>query len=488
MNVEPDSATRVSPGDEVATTTAQGFGPDPEHSPLLVGLADELPEGSPRVAARAPGRLDVMGGLAEYTGAVVLHMATENHACVVVQQRQDDTISIKLSARRDGDNGTPLTVATRELYGSDGTPVTAAEMAGVLPGGASPNVVCALGAVVELARELGIGPSQVAVSVVLGSTLGGLSDVGHHAAVASATAVATASLWEAALEPEQFAHLCQRVENEWLQAPVGVADAACALSGRPSALLEIHCNTGTIGGDIPLPDNLTFIGIDSGVLNDNAMAKYRQVRTAAFMGRALIDRIVQHENARELSWDGFLARVAVNDYVERFRDRLPTKLKGREFLDRFGETGDPWTRVEPDFTYKVRSRTEHHIYEHARACQFAECLARAIRSGDERALQGAGGLMNASHWSYGQRCGLGSVESDLLVKLVRKHGAKTGVYGAKVSGRGCGGLVTVLLRSSQQATGSVESALSEYEAKTQCKPTIIRGSSQGALVVSPHRF
>jgi len=205
--------------------------------------------------------------------------------------------------------------------------------------------------------------------------------------------------------------------------------------------------------------------------------KWEHVRTAAFMGRMLIDRILNHEALRQMQWDGYLSQVSVTDYVERFRDRLPTKIMGGDFLNRFGETGDELTRIEPDGVYKIRSRTEHHIYEHDRAQQFVECLSRAIRNGDARALREVGDLMYASHWSYGQRCGLGSIETDLLVKLIRQHGADADVYGAKITGHGCGGVVAVLMRATKRAASAVEQAMADYSGRTGHNATLIRGAT-----------
>ena len=171
----------------------------------------------------------------------------------------------------------------------------------------------------------------------------------------------------------------------------------------------------------------------------------------------------------------------MNDYVERFRDRIPTKLRGEEFLERFGETGDWLTRVDPTYVYKIRSRTEHHIYEHARSGQFVECLSRAIRNDNHRVLSDVSKLMYASHWSYGQRCGLGSVKTDLLVSLLRKQ-RDVDIYGAKVSGRGCGGIVTLFMRATDSADAALGAALEAYAAKTGESARLIRGSSPGALV------
>lgn len=488
MNVEPDSTTQTSPRGATATTDASGGDSGSAQSPLLSRISGELPDGSPRFAARAPGRLDVMGGLAEYTGSLVLNTAIADHACVAVQRRSDGILSIVLAQAQDRDGGSPFEIATTKLREADGTVIRVEEGRRLVPSTVPSSVSCVLGAVVELARDQFVGPLETGVSVAVASTLDGLRDAGRDSALAAATIVAVTASWDATVSVEDVAGLCQRVENEWLQTPVGIADAVCALSSIPSVLLQIHCDARKVGGTIPLPEHLTLMGIDCGVPDSDARIRYERVRTAAFMGRALIDRIIQHDRADDLNWDGFLAKISVTDYVERFRDRLPTKLKGVEYLDRFGETGDPLTRIDPTFTYKIRSRTEHHIYEHARACQFAECLSRGTRTGDERALHEAGELMYASHWSYGQRCGLGSVESDLLVNLVRKHGAEAGVFGAKVSARGCGGVVTVLMQSTERADTAIREALRQYEARAERKATIVRGSSPGALVSGVHKF
>jgi L-arabinokinase len=176
-----------------------------------------------------------------------------------------------------------------------------------------------------------------------------------------------------------------------------------------------------------------------------------------------------------------LAGIGVDDYVRRFRDRLPRKLKGSEYLDRFGPLEESGTTIEPNATYRVRSRTEHHIYEHDRSCRFVE-LVRSARGGDEAGLIGAGEVMFASHWSYGQRCGLGCAEADTLVTLLRARGAGQGIYGAKVSGRGCGGMICVLMRDDRTARSALESCVDEYRRSTKRTATIHSGTRPGTLV------
>jgi galactokinase len=93
--------------------------------------------------------------------------------------------------------------------------------------------------------------------------------------------------------------------------------------------------------------------------------------------------------------------------------------------------------------------------------------------------------MEASHWSYGQRCALGSVESDLLAHLIRDSDAAVGVYGVKVVGQGCGGTIAVLMKSGDRAEAALAAAMTEYSKQTGRTPRLLRGSMPGCLVTGP---
>lgn len=451
-------------------------------SPLVPGLLERLSDGPVRFVARAPGRLDVMGGLAECTGCLVLNTTIADHVCVVVQARTDGVVSIESVAEADGDNRAPQRVRLCDLRGSDGSPVPARQGLGLLKSPNDVTVRCVLGTLVEMLGAKLVDGFGGGLTVVLGSTLSTLSEVGREATVVAGTLAGASRAMEVELDPLKVVALCRCVEREWLGEPVGAASALCALVGERDTLMQLRSEASEPAVRIRLPGDLAFRGIDCGARHPDARAKYERARTSAFMGRLLIERIIEHEGGNGPKWDRQLSRLSVTDYVERFRDRIPTKLRGEQFLNRFGETGDWLTRIDPGFVYKVRSRTEHHIYEHSRSRQFVECLARAIRNNDEGILVEAGALMYASHWSYGQRCGLGSVKTDLLVNLLRKQEGRTDIYGARVSGRGCGGVVTVFMRETDRAKTAVGTALEAYKARTGESAGLIRGSSPGALV------
>ena len=230
-----------------------------------------------------------------------------------------------------------------------------------------------------------------------------------------------------------------------------------------------------------LPEDVLLVGVDCGVVQPEVDIKNRRAWVAAEMGRYLIGRIAAHERDGQAARDGYLARVTVRDYVERFRDRLPTKLRGRDYVKRFGPLERCQELLEAEFLYKVRSRTEHQVYENSRAHQFVECLRRAVRLDEASALSQAGELMYSSHWSYGQRCGLGAAEADVLTGLIREHGSGSDIYGAKISGRGCGGTVVVLMRATDRAEAALGSALQAYQQRTGVTATRMQGSASGAL-------
>ena len=143
--------------------------------------------------------------------------------------------------------------------------------------------------------------------------------------------------------------------------------------------------------------------------------------------------------------------------------------------------------VEPETVYKIRSRTEHHIYENQRSQQFVNLLLRAAQAPQAHWLRAAGQLMNSSHWSYGQRCGLGTIETDLLVNLLQKRGLEQGIFGARISGAGAGGMVTVMTSNDQRARRTVAEVVDQYQARTGYKPTLYEPGGCGARQWGVHR-
>src|SRR5215212_11451204 len=57
-------------------------------------LAADFPAGRPIRVSRAPGRLDVMGGIADYTGSLVCELPLDRAAAVALSERDDRDLQV----------------------------------------------------------------------------------------------------------------------------------------------------------------------------------------------------------------------------------------------------------------------------------------------------------------------------------------------------------------------------------------------------------
>jgi len=287
--------------------------------------------------------------------------------------------------------------------------------------------------------------------------------VSSSAALEVAAMTAIAAAYDVQLSPVEIAFLSQKVENLIAGAPCGVMDQMTAACGERDRLLALLCQPGELKGTISLPEELTILGIDSGIRHSVAGADYGTVRTAAFMGHRIITEIAGDY--------GYLANITPAEFERDFAAHLPAQMSGAEFLRRYQGITDSVTSVDPNRTYPVFAATKHPIYENARVNRFAEILKNW--QGLEQATV-LGELMYESHRSY-SACGLGSVGTDELVRMVQQE---DGLYGAKITGGGSGGTVAVLAHRS--ARPAIDRIVQLYSQRTGHQPTIISGSSDGA--------
>ncbi len=433
------------------------------------------------VVVRAPARLDVMGGIADYTGSLVLEMPLERSVVMGIQARDDQQVVLhSLAWERPGEHAECRWPLAR-LYDDQGGQVQRRHFAESFDGDGS-EWAKYLAGVFYMVLEAGAAAHFAGgATIVFDSTATPRAGIGSSAALEVATYQALAGLYQISLDPLEAAQICQRAENHIVGAPCGIMDQVTSLVGQPDTLLQLRCQPHEMLPALPLPEGVTVVGVNSGVKHRVSGMRYAQTRVAAFMGhRMIVDSLARNGASGDLT-RGYLANVQPEEYVERFRDLLPTKMRGWDFLERYGETADPITHVDPEVVYKVRSRTEHHIYENRRVHQYANRLARARRTGQKDALIEAGELMYASHWSYGQRCGLGCPETELLSNLVRQRGPDQGFYGAKISGGGAGGTVVILMDDAEENHAAVDQIMQDYQERTGRQAECFRGSSPGAV-------
>lgn len=431
--------------------------------------------------ARAPGRLDVMGGIADYSGSLVLQYPIREATLAAVQVTNSPGLVVASIAQDAGGllrNFELPGNAWAKLQGDSYRKVQEHFKTDEAIGWAAYVV----GPLVVMARELGCPLDGV--RVLIQSLVPEAKGVSSSAALEVATMRAAGGACGIELPGAELARLCQVAENQVVGAPCGIMDQMTSALGQAGKLLALLCQPAEVQGQVAVPQEIGFWGIDSGIRHAVSGSDYTAVRTGAFMGYRIladlaglptskpdVDRRVRVEDSR---WQGYLANVTRREFSEQFAKSVPKEMGGGEFLQHYGGTTDHMTRVDPQKTYAVYRPTIHPIEEHERVRRFRDLLAQPI---DEAALAELGQLMFASHASY-SACGLGSVGTDLLVDLVRKAGPARGLFGAKITGGGSGGTVVVLGRSG--AGEAVRAIAKQYRQDSGREPYVFDGSSPGA--------
>ncbi|MDM8007701.1 MAG: galactokinase family protein [Phycisphaerae bacterium] len=454
----------------------------PESHPVL--RTEGFPDSSaPLYVTRAPGRLDLMGGIADYSGSLVLQLPIREATMVALQRRPEPHVQI---VSLGDESGRHLRVFHMPLsHFERNGPAENYELAKAYfrQDPATSWAAYAAGVFLVLMKE-GHTCFGEGARILITSDVPEGKGVSSSAAIEVAVMQAVATAYGLKIGPSETALLCQKVENLVVGAPCGVMDQMTAVYGQTGRLMTLLCQPAELETPVDLPADVEVWGLDSGVRHSVSGADYGSVRAGAFMGyRIIADRVgmpVRPDGNRDglvhisdSRWHGYLANVTPSFFQQHFVDKLPEKVRGQDFLSRYQGTTDAVTRVEPDRDYAVRMPTAHPIHEHFRVRCFRELLRNAV---SEERLTLLGELMYQSHASY-SACGLGCEETDLLVQSVRRMGPSKGLFGAKITGGGSGGTVAILGRP-----GSAEAVLTvaeAYERQSGRHPHLFYGSSPG---------
>ena len=225
----------------------------------------------------APGRLDLIGGVADYSGALVLEMPTRQSIEVVAHP----DIALVVG---------PVTLSPAELE----------HLAGLAYEDIRRELTAfprwthyVIGVAVVLVRHGVSDPPAVRLEIT--SNLTASAGVASSAALEVATARA---LGAGALDPLRLAALCQEAENHVVGAPCGIMDQVAVVSGRAGAVLPIMCRPASVGDPLVVPADLEIVGWPTGVPHSVGGLPYERARSAAFMGK----RMVEDSAGREWSW------------------------------------------------------------------------------------------------------------------------------------------------------------------------------------------
>lgn len=461
-------------------------------------LAADFDFTKPIRISRAPGRLDVMGGIADYTGSLVCEMPLAAAAAVVSQPRSDGLVQVFSFNLLDEHRPFTVRMPIGALAGA-----TIDQLRDELKDSGRRWAGYLIGCLAILQDE---GIVDIARDFAGGISLAVLSDVPLGAGVSSSAAIEVATMMNLAnLKSEisdstfeisdaqsamRIAAMCQRVENQIVGAPCGIMDQVTSCYGQADALLKLHCQPHEVKGFATLPAGVRVVGINSNIKHSVGGGMYGKTRCAAFMAHKMILEKMRQLGAaagRTLTGDpmkGYLANLSRDDYKNLFRPHLPENMRGEEFIKQFGSTIDTATKVEPEVDYHVQFAADHHVLEAGRVENFVEFLSHAGRcaTGSKEqidALNKCGHLMYASHKSYTDKALLGADECDVLVDLVRES-ERHGLYGGKITGGGSGGTVAVLCNANAAADAAIANIIADYKKKTGGDAHLIAGSSPGA--------
>lgn len=450
-----------------------------QHSrPEVSGLFDRESE---IIVARAPGRLDVMGGIADYSGSLVLEMPIQEATFAALQRNA--LCSLRIVSLSEDPQREVFFEMPIETFDSDGGPLDYESACARFQQDASRHwAAYVVGAFLVLMHERGI-VFQEGARILIDSRVPEGKGVSSSAALEVAVMHAVAAAYDIDMTPREMALLCQTVENLVVGAPCGVMDQMTAACGEEGRLLALLCQPAELVDTIPIPHEISIWGLDSGVRHSVSGAAYGDVRVGAFMGYRMIAEMAglgirQNQQAGTVDiddsrWRGYLANLSPLEF-DRYEADLPEHMSGAEFLSRFHGTTDSVSRICPERNYAVRVATAHPVYENNRVRRFAGLMSDAA---DEQRLELMGELMYQSHVSY-SACGLGSAGTDLLVRLVREAGPRNGLYGARITGGGSGGTVAVLGRCG--AGDAIAKVADRYAEETGYQPYIFSGSSPGS--------
>ncbi|HEX8435665.1 galactokinase [Archangium sp.] len=349
-----------------------------------------------RVRVRAPGRVNLIGEHTDYNGGFVLPMAIPQQTEVELAPREDRKVR-----------------AFSANLGAAGK-VDEYELGQEKRGRGWLDYVQG---VTYVLREAGL--------TVGGFDLWLRSDVPLGSGLSSSAALEVALLrglreaFGLTLDDVRIALLGQKVECDFVGAPVGVMDQMASSLAHGSAALFLDTRSLQFER-VPLPAGVEPIVINSGVTHSHSGGDYR---------------------------------------VRRAECERAAKLLGVEQLRDLPDQDLPRALALPE---PLGRRVRHVLTENARVL----ATVQALRSGDLAAL---GPLLYASHASQRDDYEVSVPEIDLLVDLAR---SEPDVLGARLTGGGFGGSVVMLARTGSGAAAAARIA-TRYDKQATHRATVL---------------
>jgi galactokinase len=368
--------------------------------------------GDPRVY-RAPGRVNLIGEHTDYNDGFAMPAAIEFYCWVAVSTREDRKLSIyseEFSAAADADLDSASHQPSKTWSDYPVGVALQLEQAGFRLRGAN--------LLIESEVPMGAGLSSSAAIEV-----------------ATALALADQSGWSP--DRVRLAQLCQKAENEFVGARVGIMDQFVSLHGQEDHALMLDCRALTFES-LLIPDSVKLVISNTMVKHELASSEYNR------------------------------RRADCEEAVRRLAEVLPGIRALRDVsLEQLERHQDVLSEV-------IYKRALHIVTENARVLDSAE----ALRSGD---IARFGMRMAESHRSLRDLYEVSCRELDLMVDLAYQQ---RGVFGARMTGGGFGG-ATINLVDARYAGEFKEKMAKAYQKETGLVPQIyICKPAEGASPVS----
>jgi len=437
--------------------------------------------------ASAPGRLDVMGGIADYSGSQLLQMPIKEQTKVTVQRLRESKISIKSSDK----DLAKVEFDLDNLYLSNKW-VSVQQLKDLVNDHSARKwSLYILGCFYIFCNKYKLKPVGLEISIHSEVPIG--KGVSSSASLEVAMLIALHRLYKVDINDQLLPIMAQQAENEIVGAPCGLMDQLAVYWGKADHLLPIRCQPDEIGKSILIPNGVYFYGIDSGIRHTVSGDPYGDARTAAFMAYSIIEQALGTpafliEAARvkkdfsRLYFHGYLANVDYDEFKKKYEKLLPDEITGAEFLYQYGGLTDDLSNIYSDKLYFPKKCGRHPIAENHRIEIFATLLneLQVSTSDKKKLLTEAGALMYASHNGYSD-CGLGHTRTDEMVGIAKELGVSKGIYGARITGGGSGGTVCFLV--DDMGKESIKKIKSKMTKKYQQELYLFEGSSDGAKYI-----
>jgi galactokinase len=228
----------------------------------------------------------------------------------------------------------------------------------------------------------------------------------------------------------QLAQIGQRVENDFVGAPVGIMDQMACSLGQPGQALFLDTDTLT-WELIALPSSVELIVIDSLVRHNHASGDYRTRREECERACAALG-------------------------IKRLRDIDPVALGALDNLETLPEL--------------LLKRARHVVSENRRVLEMVDALR-------QENLDECGRLLDAGHISLRDDFEISVPEVDQLVSIAS---VRDDVYGARMTGGGFGGAIIALARSGA-GRRAAEEIVQRYSAESGKSAKVLVPAASTAL-------